>query len=38
MCLLDQPFIKELTKSVDATIKESIAALGENISVRRFER
>lgn len=37
-CLLSQPFIKNPDQTVDAYIKESIARLGENIVVRRFER
>ena len=38
MCLMNAPYIKELTKNVDTVIKEAIAQIGENISVRRFER
>ncbi len=37
-CLLDQQFIKNPDQTVDARIKESIAVLGENIIVRRFNR
>lgn len=36
--LLEQPFIKDPKKSVSQHVKETIAALGENISVRRFTR
>lgn len=36
--LLEQPFVKNPDQTVDAYIKESIAKLGENIVVRRFER
>jgi len=37
-CLLDQPFVKEPTQTVEAYIKDHIARLGENIVVRRFAR
>ena len=37
-CLLSQPFIKEPTKTVQETIAETIAKVGENIKVRRFAR
>ena len=38
MCLLNQPFIKDQTITVEELIKQSIAKLGENIKIRRFER
>ena len=38
MALLEQPFIKDSNKTVDTAIREAVAALGEKISVRRFER
>ena len=38
VCLLDQPFVREPKKSVQAVIQEAIAKLGENITVRRFSR
>ncbi len=38
LCLLDQPFIKNLDQSVGDYVKEHIAKLGENIVVRRFSR
>ena len=38
VCLLEQPFIKDADKSVKDLITESIAKIGENISVRRFAR
>lgn len=38
MCLLDQPFIKDQSITVDELVKQSIAKLGENIQVRRFSR
>ncbi|MFC1929352.1 translation elongation factor Ts [Chloroflexota bacterium] len=37
-CLLHQPFIKDLTMTVQDTIVEAIAKVGENIKVRRFTR
>lgn len=38
VCLLEQGFIKDPGKTVGDLIKESIATLGENISVGRFTR
>ena len=38
ICLLEQPFIKENSTSVEELIKQKIAKLGENISVARFAR
>ncbi len=38
MCLLEQPFIKNPDITVGQLITESIARIGENISVRRFVR
>lgn len=37
-CLLEQVFIRDDAKSVDEVVKELIAIIGENISVRRFAR
>jgi elongation factor Ts len=37
-CLLEQPFIKDDDKTVAALLSEMIAALGENIVLRRFVR
>ncbi|MCL5126268.1 MAG: translation elongation factor Ts [Deltaproteobacteria bacterium] len=37
-CLLDQPFVKDDSKTVQELIKEKIAQLGENITVGRFAR
>jgi elongation factor Ts len=37
-CLLDQPFIKDDTKTVEALLNELISKLGENIKVVRFAR
>lgn len=38
ICLLEQPFIKDPDITVEDMIKEHIATIGENISVRRFTR
>ena len=38
VCLLDQPFIKDQTISIQQLIATVIGKLGENISVRRFAR
>jgi elongation factor Ts len=38
LSLLDQPFIKDQSISVDEYVKQHIAQLGENIQVRRFVR
>jgi elongation factor Ts len=37
-CLLEQPFIKDDSKTVETLVKEMIALIGENITVRRFVR
>jgi elongation factor Ts len=38
VCLLDQPYIREPKKKVGDLVKETIAKLGENITVARFAR
>jgi elongation factor Ts len=38
VCLLEQPFIKDGDKKVGELVTEMIAALGENIVLRRFAR
>jgi elongation factor Ts len=38
VCLLDQPFVKEATLTIDQLVKTKIAKLGENISISRFIR
>lgn len=38
VCLLDQPFIKEQSVSIDQLIAAKVAKLGENITVRRYAR
>jgi elongation factor Ts len=38
VCLLQQPFVKDPTRTVRDRINEVIAQTGENIRVRRFAR
>ena len=38
ICLLEQPFIKDNTTTVNDLVKQRIAKLGENITVARFVR
>ena len=38
LSLLDQPFIKDQSITVDEYLKQGISVLGENIQVRRFAR
>jgi elongation factor Ts len=38
VCLLDQPFVKEATVTIDQLVKSKIAKLGENISIARYVR
>jgi elongation factor Ts len=38
VCLLEQPFVKESTLTIDQLIKTKIAKLGENITIARFVR
>jgi elongation factor Ts len=38
LSLMDQPFIRDSSITVEELIKQNIAKLGENIQVRRFER
>jgi len=37
-CLLDQPYVREETMTVNALIQQKIAKVGENITIRRFVR
>ena len=37
-CLLLQPYIRDDSKIVEELLKEMIGTVGENISIRRFER
>lgn len=38
ICLLDQPWIKDPDKTIKQLVTEQIAAIGENINIRRFVR
>ncbi len=38
VCLLDQPFVKEATVTIDQLVKQKIAKLGENIGIARYVR
>ena len=38
VCLLEQPFVKDGSKTIQGLINEAIAAIGEKITVRRFVR
>jgi elongation factor Ts len=38
VCLLDQPFVKEATLTIDQLVRTKIAKLGENIGIARFIR
>ncbi len=35
---MEQPFVKDPDKTISELITESIAKIGENISIRRFTR
>ncbi|HAR42561.1 MAG TPA: elongation factor Ts [Bdellovibrionales bacterium] len=37
-CLLNQAFVKDPSKTIEQLLKETIATLGENMSIRRFAR
>jgi elongation factor Ts len=37
-CLLEQPFVKDPSKTVNQVVKEAVATLGENLVVRQFKR
>jgi elongation factor Ts len=38
VCILEQPYIRDPEKTVQDVLKETIAKLGENITIRRFTR
>ena len=38
ICLLEQPWIKDQDKTIKDLVNERIAAIGENINIRRFVR
>lgn len=37
-CLMQQPYIKDPTKTVQDLVTETVARLGENVQIRRFDR
>ena len=37
-CLLEQPFVKDDSKTIAQLVAESVATIGENIKIRRFSR
>jgi elongation factor Ts len=37
-CLMNQVFVKDPSKTIEQLLKEAIAALGENMTIRRFAR
>ncbi|MBE5757396.1 MAG: translation elongation factor Ts [Clostridiales bacterium] len=38
VCLLDQPFVKDPSKTINDLVNEAILTIGEKISIRRFTR
>ena len=38
ICLLDQTFVKNQDKTIEQTLQELVARIGENIKIRRFVR
>ncbi len=38
ICLMEQPFVKDTDKTIENLLTETIAKLGENISINRFSR
>ena len=38
VCLLQQPFIKDPSMTIDELISETVGKVGENIRIRRFSR
>jgi len=38
VCLLEQPFIRDPSKTIEQLVKEAVARTGENIIIRRFAR
>ena len=38
VCLLRQPYIRDEQLTIEKLLHEQIAALGENVVIRRFER
>ena len=38
VCLMEQSYVKDPDKSIETFLKETISAIGENMSIRRFAR
>ncbi|MBN2426047.1 MAG: translation elongation factor Ts, partial [Calditrichaceae bacterium] len=38
VCLLEQPYVKDPDKKVQDLLTETIAKVGENVSIKRFSR
>lgn len=38
ICLLEQAFVKDPDKTIEAYLNETIASIGENMSIRRFTK
>ncbi len=38
ICLMEQPFVKDDSKTIEQIMTEAVATLGENIQIRRFTR
>ncbi len=38
ICLLEQPYVKDADRSIEKLVVDTIASIGENISIRRFAR
>ena len=38
VCLLDQPFIRDMDMTVRELLNSAVSKIGENISIRRFVR
>ena len=38
VCLLDQKYVKDDSKTIDQLVKELVSTIGENIKIRRFVR
>ena len=37
-CLMEQPFIKDDSRTIETLLKETIAKTGENMRIKRFAR
>jgi elongation factor Ts len=38
VCLMNQPYVREESRTVRELVNEAVATIGENIEVRRFVR